>query len=132
MPALHPDKGGHVRVFQLVSALKRQLDAGETVVLPPMPSVPARLQGEGAGKGKSQEGHGGSEEGEGDVAMAEGDSPATDGEKEDGLVARITAELDAAHAALRGEEPSTVAVPGGAMPEVSAAAMAPAGLGGQG
>ena len=33
MPVLHPDKGGDVAVFQHVSALKRQLDAGEAATL---------------------------------------------------------------------------------------------------
>ena len=34
MPALHPDKGGDTRVFQLVNELKRRLDRNEEVELP--------------------------------------------------------------------------------------------------
>lgn len=34
MAALHPDRGGHVRVFQQISALKQLIDAGETYELP--------------------------------------------------------------------------------------------------
>ena len=39
MSVLHPDRGGHVRVFQLLGVLKRQLDASESVELPPMPPM---------------------------------------------------------------------------------------------
>ena len=46
MVALHPDKGGDVRVFQHVSALKRQLDAGELVQFDP----PTATSFEGASK----------------------------------------------------------------------------------
>jgi len=31
--ALHPDRGGNVDTFQLVSELKRQLDAGELLTV---------------------------------------------------------------------------------------------------
>ena len=34
MPALHPDKGGNTKVFQVLSELKRRVDAGEEVSLP--------------------------------------------------------------------------------------------------
>jgi len=34
MPSLHPDRGGDVDVFQQIGALKRQLDAGETIEIP--------------------------------------------------------------------------------------------------
>ena len=39
MSVLHPDRGGHVRVFQMLSVLKRQLDANESIAIPPMPLV---------------------------------------------------------------------------------------------
>ena len=39
MPALHPDKGGHTRVFQRLSELKRRIDSGEDVALPALPPI---------------------------------------------------------------------------------------------
>ncbi len=39
--ALHPDRGGSVGAFQLVSDLKRNLDAGETIELPPSAREPS-------------------------------------------------------------------------------------------
>ena len=51
MVALHPDKGGDVRVFQHVSSLKRQVDAGDEVTLSHAASSSARdgAAGEAAG-----------------------------------------------------------------------------------
>ena len=46
MPALHPDRGGDVDVFQEIAALKRQLDAGETARLPSVSVVEAGPESE--------------------------------------------------------------------------------------
>lgn len=47
MVALHPDRGGNVRVFQHINALKRRLDAGETIeLLPAAPVLAASKRSE--------------------------------------------------------------------------------------
>ena len=58
MNTLHPDRGGDVAAFQHVSALKRRIDSGEVVQLPPSVELAAQAataallteQGEGSGE----------------------------------------------------------------------------------
>ena len=40
MPALHPDRGGHTRVFQVLNELKQRVDSGEEAPLPRVRTVP--------------------------------------------------------------------------------------------